>query len=138
MRGTAPSRRTTRALPGLAAAVALAAFAAAGEPEWHSIAVPGAWEKSGLPGTAGHDGHAVSLVAAEEHELLRAIERLIGHPLPRQAVPGFEPTVLSAPPLDLSGGRGRGGRGGGAPGRVGSGARGPARTAGSRSLSRGR
>jgi ATP-dependent RNA helicase RhlE len=46
-------------------------------------------------------------VAAEEHELLRAIERLTGAPLPRQEVPGFEPKVLSAPPLDLSGGRGR-------------------------------
>ena len=61
----------------------------------------------GRTGRAGCSGHAVSLVAAEEHELLRAIERLLGEPLPRQAVPGFEPTVLSAPPLDLSGGRGR-------------------------------
>jgi ATP-dependent RNA helicase RhlE len=51
----------------------------------------------------------VSLVAAEEHELLRAIERLIGNPLPKQEVPGFERTIHSAPPLDLSGGRGRGG-----------------------------
>ncbi|MBM5788186.1 MAG: DEAD/DEAH box helicase [Cyanobacteria bacterium M_DeepCast_200m_mx_001] len=67
----------------------------------------------GRTGRAGHNGHAVSLVAAEEHELLRAIERLIGNPLPRQEIPGFEPTVLSAPPLDLSGGRGRGGGGGG-------------------------
>jgi ATP-dependent RNA helicase RhlE len=78
----------------------------------------------------------VSLVAAEEHELLRAIERLIGNPLPKAAVPGFEPTVLSAPPLDLSGGRGRrpqsgggggGGRGSsgrpGAPGRSGASSR---------------
>ena len=39
---------------------------------------------------------------------------MIGNPLPKQPVPGFEPTILSAPPLDLSGGRGRGGsRGGG-------------------------
>ncbi|MFM7394338.1 MAG: DEAD/DEAH box helicase [Cyanobium sp.] len=61
----------------------------------------------GRTGRAGQDGHAISLVAAEEHELLRAIERLIGTTLPRQEVAGFEPTVLSAPPLDLSGGRGR-------------------------------
>ena len=61
----------------------------------------------GRTGRAGQNGHAISLVAAEEHELLRAIERLVGSQLPRQAVPGFEPTVLSAPPLDLSGGRGR-------------------------------
>ena len=67
----------------------------------------------GRTGRAGHPGHAISLVAAEEHELLRAIERLIGSALPRQEVPGFEPTVLSAPPLDLSGGRGGRGRGGG-------------------------
>ena len=60
----------------------------------------------------------MSLVAAEEHELLRAIEKLIGNRLPREEVPGFEPTVLSAPPLDLSGGRGRGGgRPGGGGGR---------------------
>jgi ATP-dependent RNA helicase RhlE len=63
----------------------------------------------GRTGRAGCNGHAVSLVAAEEHELLRAIERLIGTQLPRQEVAGFEPKVLSAPPLDLSGGRGRGG-----------------------------
>ena len=61
----------------------------------------------GRTGRAGQNGHAISLVAAEEHELLRAIERLVGSPLPRLEVPGFEPTVLSAPPLDLSGGRGR-------------------------------
>ena len=61
----------------------------------------------GRTGRAGQNGHAISLVAAEEHELLRAIERLVGSPLPRQEVSGFEPTVLSAPPLDLSGGRGR-------------------------------
>jgi ATP-dependent RNA helicase RhlE len=61
----------------------------------------------GRTGRAGQNGHAISLVAAEEHELLRAIERLIGTTLPRQEVEGFEPTVLRAPPLDLSGGRGR-------------------------------
>ncbi len=81
----------------------------------------------GRTGRAGHNGHAVSLVAAEEHELLRAIERLIGNPLPRQEIQGFEPTVLSAPPLDLSGGRGRsggrGGRSGGGGGRSGGGDR---------------
>jgi ATP-dependent RNA helicase RhlE len=69
----------------------------------------------GRTGRAGHPGHAISLVAAEEHELLGAIERLIGTSLPSETVPGFEPTVLRAAPLDLSGGRGRGGRS--APGR---------------------
>jgi ATP-dependent RNA helicase RhlE len=61
----------------------------------------------GRTGRAGQNGHAISLVAAEEHQLLRAIERLIGEELPREEVPGFAPTVLSAPPLDLSGGRNR-------------------------------
>ncbi len=63
----------------------------------------------GRTGRAGHPGHAISLVAAEEFELLAAIEKLIGSRLPRREVPGYEPTVHSAPPLDLSGGRGRGG-----------------------------
>ncbi|MFM7513423.1 MAG: DEAD/DEAH box helicase [Cyanobium sp.] len=71
----------------------------------------------GRTGRAGHPGQAISLVAAEECELLAAIETLIGSLLPRQQVPGYEPTVLSAPPLDLSGGRGRGGSRGGGPGR---------------------
>ncbi|MFM7635702.1 MAG: DEAD/DEAH box helicase [Cyanobacteriota bacterium] len=71
----------------------------------------------GRTGRAGHPGQAISLVAAEECELLAAIETLIGSRLPRQQVPGYEPTVLSAPPLDLSGGRGRGGSRGGGPGR---------------------
>ncbi|MFM9089632.1 MAG: helicase-related protein, partial [Cyanobium sp.] len=65
----------------------------------------------GRTGRAGCNGHAISLVAAEEHELLRAIERLLGEKLPKREVHGFEPTVLSAPPLDLSGGRGRTPRG---------------------------
>ena len=60
-------------------------------------------------------------MAAEEHELLRAIERLIGNPLPSLEIPGFERTIHSAPPLDLSGGRGRSGGGG----RRGGGGRGP-------------
>ena len=97
----------------------------------------------GRTGRAGHPGHAISLVAAEECELLAAIEKLIGSQLPRQEVPGFEPTVLSAPPLDLSGGRGKGGRGRaghGAPAGRASNARPANRTAaprqGSRSASR--
>ena len=63
-------------------------------------------------------------MVAEEHELLRAIERLIGNPLPKQEVPGFERTIHSAPPLDLSGGRGRSGGGCGGR-RGGGGGRGP-------------
>jgi ATP-dependent RNA helicase RhlE len=83
----------------------------------------------GRTGRAGQSGHALSLVAAEEHELLRAIEKLIGNPLPRAEIPGFEPTILSAPPLDLSGGRGKGGRRGGGGQRGGPGAAVPRRNA---------
>ena len=62
----------------------------------------------GRTGRAGETGHAISLVAAEEALLLKAIERLTGEALPKKAVKGFEPTILTAPPLDLSGGRRRG------------------------------
>ena len=44
------------------------------------------------------------LVAAEEALLLKVIERLTGEALRKETVSGFEPTVLTAPPLDLSGG----------------------------------
>jgi ATP-dependent RNA helicase RhlE len=86
----------------------------------------------GRTGRAGHNGHAISLVAAEEVELLRAIERLIGNSLPRQDVVGFEPKVLKAAPLDLSGGRGKGRRPSsgtrGRPGHPGAGQSAPKRT----------
>ena len=69
----------------------------------------------GRTGRAGESGHAISLVAAEEALLLKAIERTTREPLERVLVPGFEPTVLEAPPLDLSGGRGRRAPRGGGP-----------------------
>ena len=59
----------------------------------------------GRTGRAGETGHAISLVAAEEALLLKAIERLTGEALRKETVSGFEPTVLTAPPLDPSGGR---------------------------------
>ena len=61
----------------------------------------------GRTGRAGETGHAISLVAAEESLLLKAIERLTGEVLRKEDVKGFEPTILTAPPLDLSGGRRR-------------------------------
>ena len=61
----------------------------------------------GRTGRAGEQGYAVSLVAAEEVLLLKAIEKLTGQALRKEPVAGFEPTVLKAEPLDLSGGRGR-------------------------------
>ena len=71
----------------------------------------------GRTGRAGECGHAISLVAAEEALLLKAIERTTRESLEKVLVPGFEPTVLNAPPLDLSGGRGRRAPRGGAPNR---------------------
>ena len=44
----------------------------------------------GRTGRAGENGHAISLVAAEEALLLKAIERFIGNPLPKVDVVGFE------------------------------------------------
>jgi ATP-dependent RNA helicase RhlE len=45
----------------------------------------------GRTGRAGLSGDAVSLVSAEEGDLLADIESLLGKPIPRQLVPGFEP-----------------------------------------------
>ena len=45
----------------------------------------------GRTGRAGCEGEAISLVAAEEHPLLHAIERLIKRHIQRTIVPGFEP-----------------------------------------------
>ncbi|MBI1731454.1 MAG: DEAD/DEAH box helicase [Gammaproteobacteria bacterium] len=45
----------------------------------------------GRTGRAGLKGAAVSLVSADEADLLADIERLIGSEIPRRNVPGFEP-----------------------------------------------
>ncbi len=45
----------------------------------------------GRTGRAGRDGEAMSLVSADEHKQLLAIERLIGRVLPREYVDGHEP-----------------------------------------------
>jgi ATP-dependent RNA helicase RhlE len=47
----------------------------------------------GRTGRAGVTGTAISLVAADEVELLGAIERLLGAAIPRGHVPGFEPAL---------------------------------------------
>jgi superfamily II DNA/RNA helicase len=44
----------------------------------------------GRTGRAGAEGEAISLVCADEVELLRALEKLIGTVLPREEEPGFE------------------------------------------------
>jgi ATP-dependent RNA helicase RhlE len=45
----------------------------------------------GRTGRAGMDGDAISLVSAEEHELLVDIERHLGQRIERETVAGFEP-----------------------------------------------
>jgi len=53
--------------------------------------VPGDYiHRIGRTGRAGKDGEAISLVAPEEDGLLRNIELLLGKPIPRIQVPGFE------------------------------------------------
>ena len=51
----------------------------------------------GRTGRAGVDGIAVSLVCVDEGPLLRDIERLLGHPIPVEVVPGFEPDPTIRP-----------------------------------------
>jgi ATP-dependent RNA helicase RhlE len=45
----------------------------------------------GRTGRAGVDGIAISLACVDEGPLLRDIERLLGHTIPVEIVPGFEP-----------------------------------------------
>jgi ATP-dependent RNA helicase RhlE len=74
----------------------------------------------GRTGRAGLEGDAISLVCIDEAPLLREIERLLGHPIPSQVVPGFEPDRSIRPePIRLrtGGGGGGGQRGGGRPAR---------------------
>src|SRR4051794_7227913 len=45
----------------------------------------------GRTGRAGATGDAISLVCVDEAPLLREIERLVGHPIPTEGIPGFAP-----------------------------------------------
>jgi ATP-dependent RNA helicase RhlE len=74
----------------------------------------------GRTGRAGTEGDAISLVCVDELPLLREIERLLGRPIPSQAIAGFEPDPSQrAEPIRL-----RSGQGGGMP-RTGGGNRRP-------------
>ena len=53
----------------------------------------------GRTGRAGASGEAISLVCAEEHERLDAIEKTIRLSIPRKIVPGFEPDLSVAPTM---------------------------------------
>ena len=51
----------------------------------------------GRTGRAGAQGEAISLVSVDENGFLRDIERLIKHEIPKQMVPGFEPSPHEKP-----------------------------------------
>jgi ATP-dependent RNA helicase RhlE len=68
----------------------------------------------GRTGRAGVDGDAVSLVCVDELRLLADIERVLGRPIPRETIAGFEPDPRIRPEPILRGGLG-GARGSGRP-----------------------
>jgi len=51
----------------------------------------------GRTGRAGQEGTAISLVSAEEQELMRGIEKLLKKPIEREIVEGFEPSAAFRP-----------------------------------------
>jgi len=63
----------------------------------------------GRTGRAGVDGIAISLVCVDEGPLLRDIERLLGHAIPVEVIPGFEPDRSIRPQsIRLRSGQGNG------------------------------
>ena len=65
----------------------------------------------GRTGRAGNEGQAISLVCVDEHDLLRDIERVLKHEVPKVIIEGYEPNPsIRAEAIP----NGRGGRGGGA------------------------
>ncbi len=51
----------------------------------------------GRTGRAGQEGTAISLVSADEHELMLGIEKLLKRSLEREVVEGFEPSAVFKP-----------------------------------------
>ena len=73
----------------------------------------------GRTGRAGEGGAAVSLVSADEHGLLRDIERLLKRSIPVKDIEGFQINKADAnEPIKTGRGGGRGGNRGGGRGEV--------------------
>ena len=72
----------------------------------------------GRTARAGQEGEAISLVCAEEHNLLRDIERLLKRKIDQEIIPGYEPdSRIKAEPVRRGGSQRSSGRGGARPGK---------------------
>ena len=72
----------------------------------------------GRTARAGQEGEAISLVCADEHNLLRDIERLLKRKIDKEIIPGYEPdSRIKAEPVRRGGSQRPGGRGGARPGK---------------------
>ena len=56
----------------------------------------------GRTGRAGASGEAISLVSHDEEEYVRGIEKLLGHQLTSEVIPGFEQSVLTKQELEAA------------------------------------
>ncbi|PJA08964.1 MAG: ATP-dependent RNA helicase RhlE [Flavobacteriales bacterium CG_4_10_14_0_2_um_filter_32_8] len=56
----------------------------------------------GRTGRAGSSGDAISLVSHDEEEYVKGIEKLLGHRLTSEVIPGFEQSVMSRQELEAA------------------------------------
>lgn len=86
----------------------------------------------GRTARAGQEGHAISLVCVDELKLLRDIEKLLGSPIEKINLPGYDvdPSIKAEPIVNGRGGGARGRNNGGNRGNSGNRARGNSRGAG--------
>ena len=72
----------------------------------------------GRTARAGQEGEAISLVCAEEHNLLRDIEQLLKRKIDKEIIPGYEPdSRIKAEPVRRGAAQRPSGRGGARPGK---------------------
>jgi ATP-dependent RNA helicase RhlE len=72
----------------------------------------------GRTARAGQEGEAISLVCAEEHNLLRDIEQLLKRKIDKEIIPGYEPdSRIKAEPVRRGASQRPSGRGGARPGK---------------------